>query len=122
MKGALAVLLALAENITEPLVDVTYLVYAKEEITIKESGLREIRQVHPELLQADAAILGEPTANTLEEGCQGVLRLEISLAGIPGSHRPLPSGSQCYPSSGETSGDTQSPSTPLGLDQGLGLP
>ena len=38
------------------------------------NGLLEIERVAPDLLKGDIAILGEPTNNAVEAGCQGVLR------------------------------------------------
>jgi len=81
MKGGLAVLLDLAETVDAPAVDVTYVFYAREEVAAEHSGLLELVRTRPDLLAGDAAILGEPTAGALEAGCQGTMRLEVTLAG-----------------------------------------
>jgi succinyl-diaminopimelate desuccinylase len=88
MKGGLAVMLALAEELAGdapdaaglPL-DVTWVFYAGEEIAREHNGLLAIAGVRPDLLAADAAILGEPTGARIEAGCQGVLKLEVALSG-----------------------------------------
>lgn len=81
MKGGIATMLELARTVTEPVVDVTYVFYAREEVEIKHNGLREIDAERPELLQGDVALLGEPTLGAVEAGCQGTMRLEITLGG-----------------------------------------
>jgi succinyl-diaminopimelate desuccinylase len=81
MKGGLAVMLALAVAIRDPIVDVTYVFYAGEEVSREHSGLLQIEAVAPGLLNADAAVLGEPTSARIEAGCQGVLKLEVDLGG-----------------------------------------
>jgi succinyl-diaminopimelate desuccinylase len=81
MKGGLAVLLALAERVAEPAVDVTYLLYAREEVALVHNGLRELVEERPDLLEADLALLGEPTAGTVEAGCQGTMRFEPEVTG-----------------------------------------
>jgi succinyl-diaminopimelate desuccinylase len=81
MKGGLAVMLALAHHVVEPLIDVTYVFYAREEIAASESGLIELFATRPDLVQGDAAIVGEPTDGVLEAGCQGTLRLRVVLTG-----------------------------------------
>ncbi len=81
MKGGLAVFLDLAGTIPEPAVDVTWCFYACEEVDQEFSGLRHLWEHRPDLLEADAAILGEPTGGVVEAGCQGTLRVRISLAG-----------------------------------------
>lgn len=81
MKSGLAVMLALARTADEPAVDLTFVFYAREEIAGIYSGLEEVIAEQPELLEGDAAILGEPTDATVEAGCQGTLRVEVILAG-----------------------------------------
>jgi succinyl-diaminopimelate desuccinylase len=81
MKGGLAIMLELARTVTEPAVDVTYVFYAREEVPIVHNGLREIETKRPELLDGDVALLGEPTGGALEAGCQGTLRVAVTLRG-----------------------------------------
>jgi succinyl-diaminopimelate desuccinylase len=82
MKGGLAVMLDLATTTPTPSVDLTWCFYAREEVGRADSGLRELWQHRPELLDGDAAILGEPTAALVEAGCQGTMGVKISLTGI----------------------------------------
>jgi succinyl-diaminopimelate desuccinylase len=81
MKGGLAVFLHLAGTVPEPGVDVTWCFYSGEEVAQEFNGLRHLWEQRPELLAADAAILGEPTGGVVEAGCQGTLRIRVSLAG-----------------------------------------
>jgi succinyl-diaminopimelate desuccinylase len=82
MKGGLAVMLELATTVREPVVDVTWCFYAREEIGRADSGLVELWRNRPELLAGDAAILGEPTGALVEAGCQGTMRVQITLCGV----------------------------------------
>lgn len=81
MKGGLAVMLELGRTVTEPVVDVTYVFYAREEVARVHSGLNELFEQRPDLLEGDVALLGEPTSAAIEAGCQGTLRYVIGLAG-----------------------------------------
>ena len=82
MKGTLAVMLSLATETTPASHDVTWIFYAKEEIARSESGLHEISAEDVSLLQGDVAILGEPTGGAVEAGCQGTLRIKVTLKGV----------------------------------------
>ena len=81
MKGGLAVMLDLARTLGRPAVDVTYLFYVCEEVDSRHSGLLEIERERPDLLEADVAILGEPTRSRVEAGCQGNVRAVVRMAG-----------------------------------------
>jgi len=82
MKGALAVFLQLARTLREPPIDVTFIFYAREEVSAAHSGLEELFVARPDLVAGDAAILGEPTSSIVEAGCQGTLRLRVTLRGV----------------------------------------
>ena len=81
MKGGLAVMLALAEAVPSPAVDVTYVFYAGEEVAAEHNGLGHLVRDRPDLLAGDVAILGEPTDGAIEAGCQGTMRLEVTVRG-----------------------------------------
>ena len=82
MKGSLAVMLELASIPTPRSVEVTWVFYAREEISRSDSGLLEIAELRPELLDADVAILAEPTNGVVEAGCQGTLRVLVEMSGV----------------------------------------
>jgi succinyl-diaminopimelate desuccinylase len=81
MKAALAIQLELARTLEAPVVDVTYVFYAREEGSFAGNELGMLLAERPELLAGDVAILGEPTDGWVEAGCQGSLRIEVCLAG-----------------------------------------
>ena len=81
MKGGLAVQLELARTVSEPAVDVTYVFYECEEVAAEFNGLVKLLRERPDLLAADAAILGEPTDAQVEAGCQGSFRAAVRLVG-----------------------------------------
>lgn len=81
MKGSLAVMLEIAKDPTPRSLEVSWIFYAREEITHSESGLLELAQLRPDLLAADVAILAEPTGGVVEAGCQGSLHVNIELYG-----------------------------------------
>jgi len=81
MKGSIAVMLELALDPTPRSVEVTWIFYAREEISRSESGLVEIAELRPELLIGDAAVLAEPTGGVVEAGCQGTLRVSVTVRG-----------------------------------------
>ncbi len=81
MKGGVAVLLDLATSVPAPALDVTYVFYACEEVARRDNALAELARTHPDLLVADAAVLGEPTDGVVEAGCQGTMRAVVSVGG-----------------------------------------
>jgi len=82
MKGGLAVMLDLAVATDNPAVDLTWCFYACEEIGREQSGLLQLWNEHADLLAGDAAILGEPTGALVEAGCQGTMRMVMTLRGV----------------------------------------
>jgi succinyl-diaminopimelate desuccinylase len=81
MKSGLAVMEALATTRTRPPVELTFVLYTAEEVAREHSGLLAIERQRPDLLAADVAVLGEPTGAQVEAGCQGVLRVEVTIGG-----------------------------------------
>ena len=82
MKAGVAVMLKLAAEITKPVMDVVWVFYDQEEIEATKNGLGRLVRNHPELIEGSFAILCEPTAATVEGGCNGTMRVEIAPAGI----------------------------------------
>ncbi|WP_336991308.1 succinyl-diaminopimelate desuccinylase [Leucobacter sp. VD1] len=81
MKAGVAVQLALAVELTEPAVDLTWIWYDHEEVASELSGLGRAMRNHPQLFDADFAILGEPSNGTIEGGCNGTLRARVTTHG-----------------------------------------
>ncbi|MGC4109505.1 MAG: succinyl-diaminopimelate desuccinylase [Nocardioides sp.] len=81
MKGGDAVILKLAAGVPEPVHDVTYVLYEGEEIESEFNGLGHLAADAPELIQADFAILMEPSDAVVEAGCQGTMRVEVTTHG-----------------------------------------
>lgn len=82
MKGGVAVALALALELAEPPVDLTWIFYDHEEVDSALNGLGRLARNRPDLLAGDFAILGEPTSATVEGGCNGTARIDIRLHGV----------------------------------------
>jgi succinyl-diaminopimelate desuccinylase len=81
MKGGCAVMLALAATVPEPAVDVTWVFYDHEEVASDLNGLGRIARNTPAVLEADFAILCEPTGGEVEGGCNGTLRADVRVTG-----------------------------------------
>ena len=81
MKAGDAVFAYLAATLTSPRHDLTAVFYDCEEVEAARNGLGRIERDHREWLDADLAVLGEPTSGAVEAGCQGTLRAEITTHG-----------------------------------------
>lgn len=82
MKGGLAVQLNLAAALTQPSRDITWVFYDNEEVEAAKNGLGHLVRRRPDLVQADMAILMEPSGGAVEAGCQGTLRADIVAHGL----------------------------------------
>ena len=82
MKAGVAVQLKLAAELSAPAVDVTWVWYDHEEVEATRNGLGRLERNSPELLAADFAVLGEPTAGEVEGGCNGTLRAIVRTHGM----------------------------------------
>lgn len=81
MKGGVAVMLRLAVELTSPAVDLTFLFYECEEVSSEHNGLAKVAASEPQLLEADFAVLMEPSNAMIEAGCQGTLRANVTAVG-----------------------------------------
>ena len=81
MKAGCAVMLALAATLPEPGVDVTWVFYDHEEVESELNGLGRLARTRPDLLEADFAVLCEPSAGEVEGGCNGTLRVDVRVTG-----------------------------------------
>jgi succinyl-diaminopimelate desuccinylase len=85
MKGGLAVMLRLAEDVerspTEFRHDVTFVFYEAEEIADEFNGLRTLFDQRPELPSGDLAVALEPTDGWVEAGCQGTIHVRATVHG-----------------------------------------
>jgi succinyl-diaminopimelate desuccinylase len=79
MKSGDAVLLHLAATLPEPAYDLTFVLYDNEEVEADRNGLNRIVATRRELLDADLAVLMEPTNGAVEAGCQGTLRVRVAI-------------------------------------------
>ena len=81
MKSGDAVLLHLAATLAEPAYDLTFVLYDNEEVAAERNGLGRLAGNHRDWLDADLAVLMEPTAGLVEAGCQGTLRVRVDVSG-----------------------------------------
>ncbi len=101
MKAGLAVMLRLAATLATPPAatlatppaaapatpqpaprhDVTWVFYDNEEVAAARNGLRRLAASHRDRLDADLAVLLEPTCGEVEAGCQGTLRVVATVTG-----------------------------------------
>ena len=81
MKSGDAVLLHLAATLPDPVYDLTFVLYDNEEVEADKNGLGRLVASGRELLEADLAVLMEPTDGRVEAGCQGTLRVRVDIPG-----------------------------------------
>ncbi|MCP3099806.1 succinyl-diaminopimelate desuccinylase [Myxococcus sp. K15C18031901] len=83
MKGGLAVMMALAEDLrrdTLP-VNLAFLFYEREEGAYAESGLIPLFAKRPDLAQVRFGIAMEPTDGVVQVGCVGSMQVTVRFAG-----------------------------------------
>ncbi|MFO7298688.1 MAG: succinyl-diaminopimelate desuccinylase [Actinomycetes bacterium] len=79
MKGGLAVMIHVLEDLgTDRVVGVFY---AGEEGSLSGNQLAPILDAHPDLVEAEAAIVMEPTNREVHAGCQGVVNARVWFEG-----------------------------------------
>ena len=61
--------------------DLTVIAYEGEEVATEFNGLGHLQKDHPEWLEGDFALLGEPSGAMVEAGCQGSIRLRVTAHG-----------------------------------------
>jgi succinyl-diaminopimelate desuccinylase len=81
MKAGCAVALRIAATVPQPNRDITFLFYECEEVEAERNGLYLLAQSNPDLLEADFAILMEPSGAVVEAGCQGTMRVDVIARG-----------------------------------------
>lgn len=81
MKSGVAVQLRIAQTVTEPNRDLTFVFYDNEEVAAHLNGLGHVAEAHPDWLAGDFAVLLEPTDGQVEGGCQGTLRVFLRTKG-----------------------------------------
>ncbi len=83
MKGGLAVMMALAEELPRERLpfNLAYILYEREEGPYAESGLGPLLDAHPELKAVRFGIAMEPTDNVVQVGCVGSLHATVTFSG-----------------------------------------
>lgn len=89
MKAGVALQLKLAADVAQAVSagqrlerDVTWVFYDHEEVEASKSGLGRVVRTSPQLLEADFAVLLEPTDGLVEGGCNGTCRLRVTIPGV----------------------------------------
>lgn len=91
MKAGDAAMLALLEDTdwSSSWAEPTFVFYEREEGPYAENGLEAVFEEAPRVLEAELAIVPEPTENALEVGCVGTAQVEVTFLGTPAhSARP----------------------------------
>jgi succinyl-diaminopimelate desuccinylase len=84
MKGALAVMMALASELgrARPPLNPLFVIFGGEELPQSEGVLEGLFNTCPALVEARLAVIMEPTANRLQAGCLGNIKAELVFEGI----------------------------------------
>ena len=92
MKGGVAVALELVRELAETdpgAVDVALLLFGREELPPEHNPLPALFEAAPLVLEADLAVVLEPTDLTIQAGCVGNLSARVTFHGVSGhSARP----------------------------------
>ncbi len=99
MKGGLAVMLHLMRlfSTTDSKYNLQFVFYDGEEGAYDQSGLSSLFSDIPILCSADLALVLEPTKNTIQNGCLGVVNMGLEVAGKSGhSARPWEAENPIY--------------------------
>lgn len=81
MKSGVAVQLRIAATVPEPTRDVTLVFYDHEEVEASLNGLGRVARTHPDWIAGDFAVLLEPSNASVEGGCNGTMRVEVTTRG-----------------------------------------
>ncbi|MBM6590034.1 succinyl-diaminopimelate desuccinylase [Brevibacterium sp. RIT 803] len=82
MKAGVAMALVTAAALREPNRDVSWVFYDHEEVDASLNGLGRVSRNRPDWLGGDFAILGEPSNASVEGGCNGTIRVNVSTTGV----------------------------------------
>jgi succinyl-diaminopimelate desuccinylase len=83
MKGALAVMLALAGELGErSTLNPLFVIFGREELAVEGSVLEGLFDTHPAILEARLAVMMEPTANAIQAGCLGNIKADLVFHGV----------------------------------------
>jgi succinyl-diaminopimelate desuccinylase len=81
MKAGVAMQLVTAAALRTPARDVSWVFYDHEEVDASLNGLGRVAGSHPDWLTGDFAILGEPSNASVEGGCNGTIRVDVTTTG-----------------------------------------
>ncbi|GAA0034956.1 succinyl-diaminopimelate desuccinylase [Brevibacterium metallidurans] len=81
MKAGVAMALTAASALRDPIRDVSWVFYDHEEVDAALNGLGRVSRNHPDWLAGDFAILGEPSNASVEGGCNGTIRVDVTTSG-----------------------------------------
>ena len=101
MKSGVAVALKLAYEMRTPSVGVRFIFYDCEEVAAVHNGLARLVAEEPSVVEADVAIVMEPSNGIVEGGCQGTIRVDVRVPGERAHSARSWQGSNAVHSAGE---------------------